>query len=232
MWVIWPEAFYQEVNDIMTTKEALVDQDFEEFVRRNLPDSLVADTSAHGQGARDSWIGDARRLWLARIELGWRPAEILGDVDPPITNNAGRVQRPPAPTIPQEIEFQVDEILRELSSRALTLDSVQMFVLERAADSQPHKVAAALHEARGLIQRHDSEQAWARGERARMPWMITLVAFRGPGGITYQPGRQQIEPALRDQLAQWAEKVEVLAKDRSFESIGYPTWPVFWIEES
>ena len=69
-------------------------------------------------------------------------------------------------------------------------------------------------------------------EEAERPWLVVRFAFRGPGGRSFTVGRQQVEPALADELREWQEAMEAQAKQHGWDApSGYNpgNWPPFTI---
>jgi hypothetical protein len=215
----------------MTIKED-VDLDFQRYIEAHMPSALSGDTSAHGQAARDSWIGDARRDWLSRLSLGWRPGEILGDLPAPTVNAGGRVMRLPRSEVSAELEYQAAEVSRAMGERGLRLDGLAQHALNMAIDSTEAKVRGAIQDGLDLIRKYDAREASARADRAAMPVIRVTTAFTGPGSKPYPAGDHRVDQAELDVLVLWAKRLEEEAALRRWSTPhGIPegSWPVYYV---
>jgi hypothetical protein len=217
---------------------------FEAFCRTRVPAHLQEgapppDTWPFGPEAWESFREataklyriEARRDFLAEFTQGWTLREVLGDREYRQETYAdGRPKRPLPSDVSPELERQARYALGAASSRGLQLDALTAFHLERAVDSSPSKVAAAVAEVQALCNAHDFEKRAAQSDGV---WINVLRTFTGPGHIEYPLGRQQVTPEQLQGLRKWQEHTENLAAQgaRGLEAVGeIGTWPPFGLE--
>lgn len=234
-------------------------RELEEYLARNgaeVPEALRAraptpKTWPHGQEAWHALTAKAREHLGLKPTFnfaygvavqGHYPDELAsGQLRPGARTNAatGAVVRPPEPTIPRATEDRARDALKALARRNLKLDPALRQNLELAAygryTSQPRGAEAAISAAESSVWQHEAQRQAAAQEEAERPWLVVRFAFRGPGGRSFAVGRQQVEPALADELREWRETMEAQAEQRGWDApSGYNpgNWPPFTIEEA
>jgi hypothetical protein len=214
----------------MTTE---VDTSFEEYVKRNLPDNLVADSSTHGQGARDSWIADARRNWLARLAQGWTPRELIEGPDfTTETHLDGSPVRRPVSEVSASLEAEAYQVAASLYERGIRIDAIAEHCLRMALDSPVEKVRWAVAEGLAAIARYDGQRRNERAERDATAIIRVTTAFTGPGAKAWPVGEHRIDQEELATLATWARRLEEQCVARGWSSPhGVPEgcWPVYFV---
>ncbi len=231
-------------------------REFEEYLARTgaeVPEALRAraptpKTWPHGEEAWQACAAKAREhLGLKPMYdfaygvavLGYYPDELAsGQLRPGARTNAttGAVVRPPEPTIPPATEDRARDALKALARRNLKLDPALQQNLELAAygryTSQPRGAEAAISAAESAVWQHEAQRQAAAKEEAERPWLVVHFDFRGPGGRSFTVGRQQVDPALAEELREWQETMEAQAKLHGWDApVGFHpgNWPPFTI---
>jgi len=210
----------------------------------------VPKTWPYGQEAWQSLAAKARehltlKPWFdfahAIAVLGFYPEELAtGQLRPgaQIKAMTGAVVRPPKPTIPRATEDRARDALRALAERNVKIDPLLHYNLELAAYgrylSHPRGADAAIAAAESAVQQDEAQRRAAAKQAAERPWLVVHFAFRGPGGRSFDGGRERVDPGLAEELCQWQERMEAQAKQHGWDApSGYSpsNWPPFSIEE-
>jgi len=129
---------------------------------------------------------------------------------------------------------QAAAALRALADRLLVLGDLETGILERAAAGYGGRnVTALIEQARGLARQHDTQARAARAVADSRPTLEVLAPFRGPGGHNYPPGTHRISPEEAQELEAWASQTTHQADQHGgYESVGFPSWPVFVLQDA